>query len=197
MSFGFAEFSFAEVRIVGQLIALKTPRHVASEIKSNPDGPLNSTEETTERVKTEPTKKEEVAERTKTDPVKKEETTERTKPEPTKKEETAEKNKSKKSVVSEADSKPDLDSESVGQEKTEKKDIYWLCKSGKEVRSLRLVKKNDLCVSSYTKLGLEQVVAKSTAYQTCFDVIKKIRSKIETSNWSCRDISGSRVSNSF
>ncbi len=70
----------------------------------------------------------------------------------------------------------------------------FLCKNGKEVRTIRIHKDDKLCVVNYTKNRVEQVVGQSQSEQTCKDVLSRVKSNLEKGNWSCKDISNSRIS---
>lgn len=70
----------------------------------------------------------------------------------------------------------------------------FLCKSGKEVRSIKIEKSGSGCVATYTKTGVDQVVGKSSVENNCSEVVNKIKSNLEKGNWSCKDISNSRIS---
>ena len=73
---------------------------------------------------------------------------------------------------------------------------YWLCKSsqGKEVRTIRVqVSESGICSTFYSKLGAEKVVGSGKNQESCLNFLNNIRTNLEKSNWSCRDISTTRI----
>ncbi len=70
----------------------------------------------------------------------------------------------------------------------------FLCKYGKEVRTIRVHRVSQGCVVNYTKNRVEQVVGQSQSEQTCKDVSSRVKSNLEKGNWTCKDISNSRIS---
>lgn len=77
------------------------------------------------------------------------------------------------------------------------KATYVLCKNKAEVRTVRITTSGSNCKATYSKSGVESVVAKSGTVELCFDVATKIRKNLTSAAWKCRDISDSRVSNSI
>lgn len=71
---------------------------------------------------------------------------------------------------------------------------YYICRSRGEVRTLRLVKKNDgICYINYTKQGIDEKVGESKSHSTCNTVIDNIRSNLEGAAWKCKNISSSQI----
>lgn len=76
-----------------------------------------------------------------------------------------------------------------------KKASYIICKHAKDVRTVQVVpKKDEGCTVSYTKAGVEGVVADSKWKGRCFDVLHNVQTNLEKAGWSCKDISDARVS---
>jgi hypothetical protein len=75
---------------------------------------------------------------------------------------------------------------------------YVMCKLGGSVRTIRVdVSKNGACKATYTKEGIDQVVAKSGTDDVCRNVMKNIKENLSKANWKCRDISSARVSSTL
>lgn len=74
---------------------------------------------------------------------------------------------------------------------------YLICKSQKNVRTIRVVKENEECRTLYTKGGVDRIVGNGKNAQACYGVAKNIRNNLESGNWKCKDISESRVSDSL
>ena len=81
-------------------------------------------------------------------------------------------------------------------EKKEFKDVYYMCKSGTTVRTIRVEIKEKTCIGIYTKEGNDQVVANYKNSKACHPVVENIKTNLEKSKWKCKDISSSRVSSS-
>lgn len=73
---------------------------------------------------------------------------------------------------------------------------YLLCRFDKSVRSVRVEEGSGSCTATYTKAGVDEVVAKSSNPDVCNRVAKSIRSNLERGNWKCKDVSQSRISTS-
>lgn len=70
---------------------------------------------------------------------------------------------------------------------------HYLCKLGREVRTLKVELEGGKCTAFYTKGGKSDEVGQSYDGETCYKVIEKIRSNLEKGEWKCRDVSGSRA----
>jgi hypothetical protein len=79
----------------------------------------------------------------------------------------------------------------------EKPGTYYLCKLNNVVRTIRVVDKNGVCETTYTKDGIDKVVGRSGTSDRCFRVISNIKTNLEKASWKCRDISQARVSSSL
>lgn len=71
---------------------------------------------------------------------------------------------------------------------------YYLCKLGRQVRSLRVDIENSGCKAYYTKQGVDQEVGKSSDKDLCFRVTNRIRKTLEGGDWKCQDVSASKTS---
>lgn len=71
---------------------------------------------------------------------------------------------------------------------------YIMCRNDKAVRTLRIDVKDGACQAFYTKLGQEQLVAKSGTPDKCIEVVNQIRQTLEKSIWKCKDVEPERVS---
>ena len=82
-------------------------------------------------------------------------------------------------------------SESVGEVKNK---AYFICKSQKEVRTIRVsVDKAGMCSTLYSKQGREKSVGEGKNPDTCLSILKNIKANLEKSSWTCRDISSARM----
>lgn len=82
---------------------------------------------------------------------------------------------------------------SVAQGATEKSS-YVMCRSQKTVRTIRVIDGSEACTTLYTKMGVDKVVGGGKNKQSCYDVMKNIRTNLEGAAWKCKDISASNVS---
>ena len=70
---------------------------------------------------------------------------------------------------------------------------FWLCKQetakGLKVRSLRIhqFKENKRCLSLYSRLGKDQVIANGKWFGFCQKMLKQVRQKLENHLWNCED----------
>jgi hypothetical protein len=75
------------------------------------------------------------------------------------------------------------------------KTAYWLCKHRKEVRTIRVhIDDKGVCSTLYSKEGEEKMVGKGKNHESCINFLNSIKSNLEKSNWSCRDISDTQIS---
>lgn len=71
---------------------------------------------------------------------------------------------------------------------------YWMCKSAKEVRTIRVfVGKDGYCSTFYSKAGEEKTVGSGRNQESCHNFLNNIKTNLEKSNWACRDISATRI----
>lgn len=73
--------------------------------------------------------------------------------------------------------------------------IYWLCKNKKEVRTIRVQvnSKSRICSTLYSKMGEEKVVGSGRNYDSCVGFLTSIKTNLGGSNWTCRDISSTKI----
>ncbi|MGE0528216.1 MAG: hypothetical protein AB7G93_17475 [Bdellovibrionales bacterium] len=71
---------------------------------------------------------------------------------------------------------------------------YWLCKSRRDVRTIRVhVDKEGTCKTIYSKGGAQKVVGSGKNLQSCMGFLENVKGNLEKSNWSCRDISSTQI----
>ena len=71
---------------------------------------------------------------------------------------------------------------------------YWLCKNRKEVRTIRVqINKEGICSTYYSKLGSEKSVGSGQNQESCMGFLNNIKTNLEKSSWTCRDISSTRI----
>jgi hypothetical protein len=71
---------------------------------------------------------------------------------------------------------------------------YWLCKHRKEVRTIRVhINTQNICSTFYSKLGEEKIVGSGKNHESCMNFMLSIKSNLEKSNWTCRDISDTKI----
>jgi len=71
---------------------------------------------------------------------------------------------------------------------------YWMCKSNKDVRTIRVhVGANGVCTTYYSKQGAEKSVGSGRNQESCANFLNNIKTNLEKSNWACRDISSTRI----
>lgn len=71
---------------------------------------------------------------------------------------------------------------------------YVLCKNRKQVRSIRVAINNSgICSTFYSKEGDEKVVGSGKNHESCVNFLNNIKTNLEKSNWTCRDISSART----
>ena len=75
---------------------------------------------------------------------------------------------------------------------------YVLCKSRKEVRTIRIeVGATGVCTTIYSKQGIEKSVGSGKHFESCLTYLNNVKTNLEKSNWTCRDISSSKVTGSL
>ncbi|NJM10423.1 MAG: hypothetical protein HC883_06125 [Bdellovibrionaceae bacterium] len=70
---------------------------------------------------------------------------------------------------------------------------YWMCKNRKEVRTIRVIIEEGICSTFYSKAGEEKRVGSGKNHESCQNFLTNIKTNLEKSNWSCRDISSTRI----
>ena len=67
---------------------------------------------------------------------------------------------------------------------------YIMCRQQKDVRTIRVSSASrGSCVTTYTKEGLDQEIARSSRKDLCAEVLTKVKANLEKANWKCKDIS--------
>lgn len=76
---------------------------------------------------------------------------------------------------------------------------YWICKNKKEVRTIRvhINEQSGLCSTVYSRDGNDKAVGSGKNQESCMGFLNNIKSNLEKSNWSCRDISSTTISASI
>jgi hypothetical protein len=75
---------------------------------------------------------------------------------------------------------------------------YWMCKSKKQVRTIRVhVDKAGICSTFYSKDGSEKSVGSGKNHESCLQFLNNIKTNLEKSAWTCRDISSARMTASL
>lgn len=71
---------------------------------------------------------------------------------------------------------------------------YWICKSRKEVRTIRVqIKDSGMCATFYSKAGEEKMIGSGRNQESCHNFLNNVKTNLEKSNWTCRDISSTRI----
>ena len=73
---------------------------------------------------------------------------------------------------------------------------YYLCKSGKAVRTIRIdqqVRGQFRCRTRYSKNGKENTVGQAKSITGCMPVAQNIIGNLKKANWKCRDIGKAKV----
>ncbi len=72
---------------------------------------------------------------------------------------------------------------------------YWICKSKKQVRTVRVVidEHSGICTTYYQRDGAEKSVGSGKNHESCMRFLESIKTNLEKSNWSCRDISSTAI----
>jgi hypothetical protein len=67
---------------------------------------------------------------------------------------------------------------------------YVMCKNQKNVRTIRVENEKDenLCVTFYTKAGVDREVGRAQSRASCEKIVENIRKNLEKANWKCRDL---------
>lgn len=79
-------------------------------------------------------------------------------------------------------------------EDSAKDKAYWLCKNKKEVRTIRVhIDSKNVCSTIYTKQGEQKVVGSGKNHESCMKFLDGVKTNLEKSNYSCRDISDTTI----
>ena len=63
---------------------------------------------------------------------------------------------------------------------------FYMCRNKKIVRTIQVKKDNGLCVTLYTKLGIDREMASGKNYDSCVRVMTNIKENIEKAGWKCK-----------
>lgn len=71
---------------------------------------------------------------------------------------------------------------------------YFICKNKKEVRTVRVqVDGSGVCTTYYSKQGTEKAVGSGKNHDSCIGFMNNVKTNLEGSNWTCRDISATKI----
>ncbi len=72
----------------------------------------------------------------------------------------------------------------------EKKDVFILCRSGKQIRTLKTrVGSDNVCHAMYNRDGNEEkAVGSGLNFDSCVGFLAKVRDNLEKGGWKCRDV---------
>lgn len=71
---------------------------------------------------------------------------------------------------------------------------YFLCKNMKQARTIRVhIGKDGQCSTYYSKEGSEKSVGNGKNADSCLNILNNIKTNLEKSSWTCRDISSTRI----
>jgi hypothetical protein len=75
---------------------------------------------------------------------------------------------------------------------------YWICKSKKQVRTIRVhINHTGICATFYSRDGSEKIVGSGKNHESCMTFLNSIKTNLEKSNWSCRDITDTKMTASL
>lgn len=84
----------------------------------------------------------------------------------------------------------------------QKAQAFVLCKSQKEVRTIRILpdpsakQPSGGCTITYSKGGIEEVMGVNRSLRNCQSILQGIQANLEASKWSCRNIHAAVVTTS-
>lgn len=72
----------------------------------------------------------------------------------------------------------------------EKKEVYILCRNGKQIRTLKTrIGSDKVCKALYNRDGNgEKLVGSGLNYDSCVGFLSKVRDNLEKGGWKCRDV---------
>ena len=70
---------------------------------------------------------------------------------------------------------------------------YWMCSHQAEVRTIRVAAQNGSCATLYSKRGVEKSVGSGQFNESCLNFLSNIKTNLEKSGWTCRDITSSKM----
>ena len=75
---------------------------------------------------------------------------------------------------------------------------YWLCKHKKDVRTIRVhIDDGGVCATLYSRDGVEKLVGSGKMHESCLNFLNNIKTNLEKSNWTCRDITDTKITASL
>jgi hypothetical protein len=75
----------------------------------------------------------------------------------------------------------------------EKAANFVLCKNQKAVRTIRIMPGGRGCKTTYSKAGVDEVVAENRFLAGCKESLKTIQEHLEASRWACRSVDKAEV----
>lgn len=72
----------------------------------------------------------------------------------------------------------------------EKKDVFILCRNGKQIRTLKTqIGSDNVCRAMYNRDGNEEKsVGSGLNFDSCVGFLTKVRENLEKGGWKCRDV---------
>lgn len=71
---------------------------------------------------------------------------------------------------------------------------YFLCKNGKQARTIRVhIDSTGQCSTYYSKDGTEKSIGTGKNTNSCVNILENVKTNLEKSSWACRDISATRI----
>lgn len=73
---------------------------------------------------------------------------------------------------------------------------FTLCKLSKEVRTLRIERDKETggCETAYSKFGKDQIVGHGQNYNSCSEILDRVKANLEEAGWKCREVKTSTAS---
>jgi hypothetical protein len=68
-----------------------------------------------------------------------------------------------------------------------------MCRNNKIVRTVRVIQKDNECVTIYTKLGVDKDVGGGKNPSSCTKIVSNIRENLEKAGWKCRVVGEASV----
>jgi hypothetical protein len=70
---------------------------------------------------------------------------------------------------------------------------YVLCKNKKVVRTIRIEKAGDECVTIYTKAGIDKNVGGGKFAGSCDKIVENIKGNLEKAGWTCKLVAAAGI----
>ncbi len=74
------------------------------------------------------------------------------------------------------------------------KNDFVMCRNQKVIRTIRINQVQDdstkkpICVTTYTKSGVDKEVGRASNYNSCEKILGNIKANLETANWKCKAV---------